>query len=113
VARRRPPPGDDGADQGAAGDTEGDGRHGLDAHRGYAAGGYAFVVSLLAFGLIKALIGLRVAPDEEIEGLDDGEHGMAAYPDFVIAAEAMGQGGVPGAPSSGARAAGYAQPART
>jgi len=31
------------------------------------------------FGIIKATVGLRVSPDEEIEGLDLGEHGMFAY----------------------------------
>jgi Amt family ammonium transporter len=34
------------------------------------------------FGLIKVTMGLRVDPDEEFEGLDLAEHGMAAYPDF-------------------------------
>lgn len=27
-------------------------------------------------------MGLRVSKEEEIEGLDIGEHGMEAYPDF-------------------------------
>ena len=27
-------------------------------------------------------MGLRVAEDEEVEGLDVGEHGISAYPDF-------------------------------
>ncbi len=76
-----------------------------------AAGGYTLVVSLLAFGIIKALMGLRVEAEEELEGLDVGEHGMTAYPDFVIASEAMGQGGMPGAPSGGSHAPGYARPA--
>jgi Amt family ammonium transporter len=52
-----------------------------------AAGGYAFVVSLLAFGLIRVTMGLRVTPEEEIDGLDVGEHGMTAYPDFVLHTE--------------------------
>jgi Amt family ammonium transporter len=73
-----------------------------------AAGAYAFTVALLAFGIIRAFMGLRVSPEEEMEGLDVGEHGMTAYPDFVIAAEAMGQGSIPGAPAGGARAASYA-----
>jgi Amt family ammonium transporter len=53
-----------------------------------AAGGYTFVVSLMAFGLIRATMGLRVTPEEEIDGLDVGEHGMTAYPDFVLHSEA-------------------------
>ncbi len=73
-----------------------------------AAGAYTFVISLVAFGIIKALMGLRVSPEEEMEGLDIGEHGMTAYPDFVIASEAMGQGGIPGSPAGGAHASSYA-----
>jgi Amt family ammonium transporter len=37
----------------------------------------------LWFG-IKAVMGLRVSHEEEYEGLDIGEHGMVAYPDFLI-----------------------------
>jgi Amt family ammonium transporter len=54
-----------------------------------AAGGYTLVISLVAFGLIKATMGLRVSAEEEIEGLDIGEHGIQAYPDFVLHTEAM------------------------
>ena len=50
-------------------------------------GGYTLLVSLLAFGLIRATMGLRVAAEEELEGLDIGEHGMTAYPDFVAHVE--------------------------
>jgi Amt family ammonium transporter len=41
----------------------------------------AFVVpaSYAAFAAIRAVFGLRVTADEEIEGLDIGEHGMEAY----------------------------------
>jgi Amt family ammonium transporter len=78
-----------------------------------AAGAYTLGISLVAFGIIKAVMGLRVEPEEEMEGLDVGEHGMTAYPDFVIASEAMGQGSISGTPSGGARAASYAtHPAR-
>jgi ammonium transporter, Amt family len=44
----------------------------------------AFVLSLsaLTWWLIKTFYGLRVSPQEEIEGLDIGEHGSVAYPDF-------------------------------
>jgi Amt family ammonium transporter len=42
-------------------------------------GGFTLVCALiLAFG-IKAVMGFRVDADEEIEGLDYGEHGMHAY----------------------------------
>jgi len=43
----------------------------------------ACVLSALAlFGLLRGLLGLRVSREEEITGLDIGEHGMEAYPDF-------------------------------
>ena len=45
--------------------------------------GFAFVVSLIIFGLIKAIFGIRVGAEEEEEGLDIGEHGQEAYPNFV------------------------------
>lgn len=44
---------------------------------------FAFVFSLIVFGIIKATIGVRVSPEEEAEGLDIGEHGQEAYPDFA------------------------------
>jgi Amt family ammonium transporter len=48
------------------------------------AGGYTFVVSMIAWAVIKAVMGLRVSAEEEIEGLDIGEHGNSAYPDFQL-----------------------------
>lgn len=44
---------------------------------------FAFIFALVTFGLVKAIFGLRVSPEEEEEGLDIGEHGQEAYPDFV------------------------------
>lgn len=49
-----------------------------------AVGAFTFIVSIIAWFAIKALIGLRVTLQEEIQGLDLGEHGNSAYPDFVI-----------------------------
>ncbi|MEM9252707.1 MAG: ammonium transporter [Planctomycetota bacterium] len=43
---------------------------------------YAFVIALIIFGILKAVVGIRVSEAEEIEGLDLGEHDMSAYPDF-------------------------------
>ena len=43
---------------------------------------FTFGISLLFWGIIKATVGLRVSPEEEMEGLDLGEHGISAYPDF-------------------------------
>jgi Amt family ammonium transporter len=46
----------------------------------------AIVASLIIWSVIGALFGgLRVTEEEEIVGLDIGEHGMEAYPDFATA----------------------------
>jgi Amt family ammonium transporter len=47
-----------------------------------ATGAYVLPVSLLSFWVIKQIVGMRVSPQEELEGLDLGEHGNVAYPDF-------------------------------
>jgi Amt family ammonium transporter len=52
-----------------------------------AVSGFAFVFSLVLFGALKAIMGIRVSAEEESEGLDIGEHGMEAYPGFAINAE--------------------------
>jgi len=46
-------------------------------------GVFCVVTSLIIFSAIKATMGLRVSEEEELEGLDLGEHGMVAYNDFV------------------------------
>ena len=51
-----------------------------------AVGAFVFVSSTLAWLLIKKTIGIRVTLEEEIAGLDIGEHGNSAYPDFATAA---------------------------
>lgn len=43
----------------------------------------AFVFAYLVALAVKAVVGLRVDAEEEEEGLDLGEHGQEAYPDFV------------------------------
>lgn len=43
----------------------------------------AFVASFALSFIIKAALGLRVSAAEEEEGLDIGEHGNEAYPDFT------------------------------
>jgi Amt family ammonium transporter len=48
-----------------------------------AVAGFVFVTSLIGWVVIKMVMGLRVSAEEEIEGLDFGEHGNSAYPDFV------------------------------
>jgi Amt family ammonium transporter len=47
-----------------------------------AAGVYTLGIGLIAWAIIKAVMGIRVTPEEEWEGLDLGEHGNVAYPDF-------------------------------
>ncbi len=49
-----------------------------------------FAVSYIVFGAIKATIGLRVSPEEELAGLDITEHGMYGYPEQFISAEEYG-----------------------
>ena len=45
---------------------------------------FAFVTSFVTFFVVKMVFGLRVSEEEEFEGLDIGEHGQEAYPDFGI-----------------------------
>jgi Amt family ammonium transporter len=46
-------------------------------------GAFVFVISLIFWKIIAATVGIRVSAEEEVEGLDIGEHGNVAYPDFV------------------------------
>ncbi len=43
---------------------------------------WAFGTGFIMFKIIDKTIGLRVSKEEEVEGLDFGEHGGTAYPDF-------------------------------
>jgi Amt family ammonium transporter len=45
-------------------------------------GAFTFIFAFVLLLIIKALMGLRVGEEEEKEGLDIGEHGMEAYPNF-------------------------------
>ena len=45
--------------------------------------GWVFVTSLVAFFVIKMVMGLRVSEEEEYEGADLSECGMEAYPEFA------------------------------
>ncbi|MEW6297535.1 MAG: ammonium transporter [Thermodesulfobacteriota bacterium] len=66
-----------------------------------AVGAYTFGVGLLAWAIIKAVMGIRVSEEEEIEGLDLGEHGNVAYPDFqVVTVSGLHGIGIPGGHSS-------------
>jgi len=46
--------------------------------------GWTVATSLALFGALKATIGLRVRPEEELRGLDIGEHSSEAYAGFQI-----------------------------
>ena len=50
-------------------------------------GAFTFIFAFVLFLIIKAIMGLRVSEEEELEGLDLGEHSMEAYPDFVAKSE--------------------------
>ena len=54
---------------------------------------FVFVSSLIFWSLIKNTIGLRVPPEEELAGLDVGEHGIMAYPEFQLPSEGISGGG--------------------
>ncbi len=45
-----------------------------------AVGAFTVIVSLVAWAIIRAVVGLRVSPEEEMRGLDLSEMGMEAYP---------------------------------
>ena len=48
-----------------------------------AIGGFTFVVSLVAWTILKGVMGIRVSEQSEIDGLDVSELGMEAYPEFA------------------------------
>jgi Amt family ammonium transporter len=64
--------------------------------------GWTAVTSGILFAAIKFTVGLRVDEREELEGLDIGEHGMPAYPDFSPSPGAGVYGGIPSMPSAAA-----------
>jgi len=47
-------------------------------------GAASFVSAFLIFLLLKVTLGIRVSEEEELSGLDIGEHGMEAYHGFQI-----------------------------
>ncbi|HVM15009.1 MAG TPA: ammonium transporter [Egibacteraceae bacterium] len=52
------------------------------------------LATALVLGIVKAVMGLRVSEDEEVQGLDLHEHGMYAYPEAALGATAY-----PGGPA--------------
>jgi Amt family ammonium transporter len=51
---------------------------------------YVLVLAAAAWLLLKYTMGIRVSPEEEMEGLDIGEHGNEAYPNFIKTGNTMG-----------------------
>ncbi|MEP5322742.1 MAG: ammonium transporter, partial [Marinobacter alexandrii] len=45
--------------------------------------GWVFITSLIVWGVLKAVMGIRVSEEEEYEGVDLAECGMEAYPEFT------------------------------
>jgi Amt family ammonium transporter len=61
---------------------------------------WTFTLAFIMFKVLAWTIGLRVTPEEEIEGLDHAEHGGIAYPDFGMSTH----GSAPAAGGSAATA---------
>ena len=49
-----------------------------------AVGAFTAVMAFIIFTTINKTVGLRVTPQEELDGLDEHEHGCSAYADFQI-----------------------------
>jgi Amt family ammonium transporter len=44
---------------------------------------WTIITTVIIFKIADAAVGLNVSEEEELEGLDQGEHGISAYPEFV------------------------------
>ncbi|NEO84499.1 MAG: ammonium transporter [Spirulina sp. SIO3F2] len=53
-------------------------------------GGFTVLFSLIVWYALKFTVGIRVSPEEEIQGLDISEHGMEAYSGFVTETDTFG-----------------------
>jgi ammonium transporter, Amt family len=45
--------------------------------------GWVFAMSLVVWLILKVTVGIRVSEEEEYQGVDIGECGVEAYPEFV------------------------------
>jgi len=45
--------------------------------------GFVFVSSLIVWGILKKTVGIRVSEEEELNGMDQHDCGVEAYPEFV------------------------------
>ncbi|MEM9926602.1 MAG: ammonium transporter [Cyanobacteria bacterium P01_D01_bin.50] len=68
-----------------------------------AVGGMTVLLSTIFWTALKVTLGIRVTREEELEGLDIGEHGMEAYSGLAKEADTIGYGEFdrPGMPSQG------------
>lgn len=57
-----------------------------------AVGGFTVLLSTIFWYALKAILGIRVTEEEEMIGLDIGEHGMEAYAGFTKDASGMASG---------------------
>jgi Amt family ammonium transporter len=74
---------------------------------------WVFPTAFLMFKLIDKIVGLRVSPEEEMEGLDVAEHGGNAYPDFGVSAySGVAFSGGPGSPGASNEAVAQLEPVR-
>ncbi|MDR2502181.1 MAG: ammonium transporter [Oscillospiraceae bacterium] len=89
----------------------GAGQLGIQALGTVAVGAFVFIASSVVWIILKKTIGIRVTLREELEGLDIGEHGNSAYPDFALAAPAGGTPDDGGALAEAPAAAGTAREA--
>ena len=48
---------------------------------------WVFGASLVTWLVLKLVMGIRVSQEEEYYGLDIGECGLEAYPEFTVASE--------------------------
>src|SRR5829696_2119863 len=62
-----------------------------------ASGGFVFLTSYAVFALLKATSGLRVKPEEELNGLDISEHGVYGYSEQLVATDYQNGNGNNGA----------------
>jgi len=77
-----------------------------------AVGVFIFPASMLGWSILKAVMGIRVTAEEEMEGLDISEHGLRAYPDFQTGTAARTPMGAP-PPAPPASPARVREPVRT
>ncbi len=54
--------------------------------------GATFIVAMIVFGVLNMFGRLRISKEGEREGLDLHEHGISAYPEYVISALAAPRG---------------------